>query len=121
MARPTKIRYVKAMPKIERFIPLDHEIKEVVGLTVDEYETLRLIDLEKCTQAECAEKMRIARTTVQMIYTSARSKVADFIVNGKFLVIAGGDYCLYNESSSSKRNDKINWHEKRLSITKEHE
>lgn len=67
-------------------------------MTVDEYETVRLIDLEGMTQEECSEKMHIARTTVQGIYTSARSKIADSLVNGKVLLIDGGDYRLCDGS-----------------------
>ena len=63
-------------------------------MTVDEYETVRLIDLEGMTQEECAEKMYVARTTVQGIYTAARNKIADSLVNGKILLIDGGDYRL---------------------------
>lgn len=63
-------------------------------MTVDEYETIRLIDLEGCTQEECARQMRIARSTVQMIYNEARRKSADCLVNGKPLIIEGGNYRL---------------------------
>ena len=63
-------------------------------MRVDEYETVRLIDLTGYTQEECAAQMGIARTTVQGIYNDARKKIADALVNGKELIIAGGDYRL---------------------------
>jgi predicted DNA-binding protein (UPF0251 family) len=52
-------------------------------MTIDEYETIRLIDLEKLTQEECATQMNISRTTVQGIYDVARKKIAESLVNGK--------------------------------------
>ncbi|SCM72490.1 DUF134 domain-containing protein [Desulfovibrio sp. 86] len=67
---------------------------EAVVMTVDQYETVRLIDLEGFTQEACAEKMEIARTTVQSIYAEARKKLADALVNGKMLRIEGGEYKL---------------------------
>lgn len=64
----------------------------VINMTVEEYETIRLIDLEGKTQQECSDRMEVARTTVQGIYDVARKKLADALVNGKHLHIGGGDY-----------------------------
>ncbi len=63
-------------------------------MSVDEYETIRLIDWEGFTQEECAEQMDVARTTVQGIYFDARKKLSDALVNGKNLLIQGGRYRL---------------------------
>lgn len=66
----------------------------VVVMTVDEFESIRLIDLEGLMQEECAARMNVARTTVQTIYNSARKKLADCLVNGKMLYVQGGSYAL---------------------------
>lgn len=93
MARPIKRRRVCKLPKNNKFGPLGNcQGDSVVHLSVDEYETIRLIDLESLTQEQCSLQMNIARTTVQGIYSSARSKIADALVNGKKLKIDGGHY-----------------------------
>lgn len=96
MPRPRKWRKVCCLPESNRFGPLDSPANEenFVNMTVDEYETIRLIDLEGFTQEECAGQMNIARTTVQGIYNEARKKVAQSLVNGKVLFIEGGEYQL---------------------------
>ena len=93
MPRPKKCRKVCSLPKIREFIPngcsSDH-----VTLTVDEYESIRLIDKQGFSQEECANYMQIARTTAQQIYNSARSKIASALVDGIGIRIEGGDYRL---------------------------
>ncbi len=78
----------------DNFCPEGVPAREKVIMTMDEYETIRLVDLEKCTHEQCAKQMGIARTTVTEIYESARYKMADSIVNGKTLEISGGNYRL---------------------------
>lgn len=79
-----------AWPACRRFQPETPVSSEEIQLTVEEYETLRLMDLEGYTQAECAQTMGIARTTVQSIYASARRKVSRMLVEGRPLVIGRG-------------------------------
>ncbi|MBE6013713.1 DUF134 domain-containing protein [Anaeropeptidivorans aminofermentans] len=97
MPRPKKRRRVCCLPSSCSFGPLDlkTEGKEQILMTLDEFETIRLIDLEGLNQEECAEKIDVARTTVQSIYNSARKKLAECLVKGKELTISGGDYILY--------------------------
>ena len=99
MPRPIKCRKVCHFPDILEFRPSNEKggrgeggEKEAVLLTVDEYETIRLIDKEGYSQEQCAGFMQIARTTVQRIYEIARKKVADAIVDGHPLRIEGGDF-----------------------------
>ena len=73
--RPRKCRKVCCLPKVSVFRP-EGGAEHSVTLTVDEYETLRLIDREGFSQAECAGYMQVARTTVQQVYNTARQKTA---------------------------------------------
>lgn len=95
MPRPRKCRRVCCMPGVLEFFPAGNSSPgPPVILTVDEYEAIRLIDKENFSQEECGTYMKIARTTVQQIYTNARKKLAEALVEGLPLKIQGGDYRL---------------------------
>ncbi len=94
MPRPFRCRRIERLPVYRSFSPDDIAATEIVRMTVDEFEALRLLDDEGLTQEACASRMNIARTTVTAIYDSARKKVADALVNGKRLLITGG-HCEY--------------------------
>ena len=89
MSRPPKRRRVCAHPLCTGFVP-ETGSGETLLLTLDEYEVIRLIDLEGMRQEECAAQMEVARTTVQAIYASARRTLARCIVEGRGFRIAGG-------------------------------
>ncbi|HEY5557068.1 DUF134 domain-containing protein [Acetobacterium sp.] len=103
MPRPRKWRNVCCLPESNLFGPLNapNSDNEIITMTVEEYETIRLIDLERFTQEECASQMKIARTTVQGMYNDARKKLAESLVNGRVLRIEGGNYRLCDSLEKS--------------------
>lgn len=92
MARPQKCRRICNVPQTDSFRPEKHRGEIPIIMTVDEYEVIRLVDLEEKTHEQCALQMDISRSTVQEIYENARRKLAACIVYGRKLVIAGGNY-----------------------------
>ncbi|MBE6064417.1 DUF134 domain-containing protein [Clostridium cochlearium] len=94
MARPTKFRKVEFFPESNYFVPWGKpkcQIEEIF-LKVEELEAIRLKDIEKLTQEECAQKMDISRQTFQNIIDAARNKVAIALTEGKAIRITGGHY-----------------------------
>ena len=91
MARPKKARVICSSPRHMHFIPVDQQTVETVLLENDEYEVIRLHDLEHMTQTEVANQMLVSRPTVTLLLNAAHQKMADALVNGKALVIEGGN------------------------------
>ena len=94
MPRPQKCRRVAYMPGVTFFKPSGIPMRslEEIQLSVGEAEALRLKDLEGMEQEPAAEKMNVSRPTFQRILSSARRKVADALLNGRAVRIAGGNY-----------------------------
>lgn len=89
MPRPKKRRRLQANPSSNYFKPAGipkKGLQEVV-LTSEEFEAIKLIDLDKLPQSEAATKMQISQPTLSRILQSARNKIADSIINGKALKI----------------------------------
>jgi predicted DNA-binding protein (UPF0251 family) len=82
------------MPGVTFFKPAGVPMKvlQETHLSVEEAEALRLKDLEGMEQEPAAEKMNISRPTFQRVLASAHRKVADAILNGKAIRIAGGNF-----------------------------
>jgi predicted DNA-binding protein (UPF0251 family) len=69
---------------------------EQVILGVDEYEALRLVDLEGLQQKDAAERMKVSRATCARILEKAHRKVAEALTAGKAIRIEGGSFVLGN-------------------------
>jgi len=92
MPRPPRCRKIAGMPAAQAFKPVGvpmRELQEVV-LRLDEFEAIRLADLDGLYQEQAAEEMNVSRTTFSRIVEAAHRKVADALVHGKALRIEGG-------------------------------
>lgn len=75
MAGSTKCRRVCGRPAALRFMP-DARAAEILDLSLEELESLRLCDLEGLDQEMAARRMEVSRGTLQRIIYSAHAKVA---------------------------------------------
>ncbi|MBU5678512.1 MAG: DUF134 domain-containing protein [Candidatus Aenigmarchaeota archaeon] len=96
MPRPRICRRVCFEPNVTYFKPIGIRMinLEEVILTVDEFEAVRLKDLEGLEEEMAAKKMNISQPTFNRLITSARKKIADAIVNGKAIKIEGGNFII---------------------------
>lgn len=93
MARPAKKKKICSLPVFQEFSAGKlSENKPMVFMPLEEYETIRLMDYHGMNQQECARQMKVARTTVQALYTAARKRLAACLMEGRPLRIAGGEY-----------------------------
>lgn len=93
MSRPKQCRKIFSPPLMVGFKPFGvprSEIEEIV-LQYDEYEAIRLLDYEGMLQEQAAEKMNVSRPTLTRIYENARKTIAEAFVEGKMIVIEGGN------------------------------
>lgn len=93
MARPKRPRRVAGGPDVTYFKPRGVPMSALVEvrLDLDEYEALRLADLEGMYQQDAAVAMGVSRQTFARMLESGRRKVADALVHGRALRIEGLD------------------------------
>ena len=102
MSRPNKCRKILSNPGVFNFKPVGRKLNEddVVELTIDEFEAIRLADYEGLYQEKAAEQMDVSRQTFGNIINSAHKKLADFLVNAKSLKISGGSIEMVTDDSN---------------------
>jgi predicted DNA-binding protein (UPF0251 family) len=114
------MRFRKGRPKIPRLISEEPRVVlfkpagtptaelEVLNLTLEELESVRLVDYMGYSHEEAANAMGISRRVFWSILKSARKKIVDVLINGKALSIGGGHYQIrecgsYEECGREKR------------------
>ncbi|MBU0544884.1 MAG: DUF134 domain-containing protein [Proteobacteria bacterium] len=104
MTRPKYCRKIGCIPDVNYYKPrgIPASLLEEVVLTLDEFEAIKLADFEGLYQEQAAVKMDISRQTFGRIIDSAHKKVADVLIHGKALKIAGGEVRVGNMATKQQ-------------------
>jgi predicted DNA-binding protein (UPF0251 family) len=89
MVRPRLCRKIRFNPNVTYFKPQGVPLRllDVVELTVEEVEALRLRNEEGLEQEEAAQKMNTSQSTFQRILSSAYKKTTEALIKGKAIKI----------------------------------
>lgn len=98
MPNRKKLRKIDKPPTIEGFKPLGIPMRNIdqVYLLFEEYEAIRLVDYENLSHEEASKIMNISRPTFTRIYDKARKTIAKAFVEGKAIIIEGGNFTTEN-------------------------
>ena len=109
MARPEKNRRIFQPPIMKGFKPfgIPHCKVETIQLSFEEYECIRLVNYEMLQQKEAAVLMNISRPTLTRIYNKALKHIAKAFIEGKAIIIEGGNYEFDNEWYRCKKCHKL--------------
>ena len=93
MPRPKQNRKISNPPLMQGFKPfgIPRRMLSQVSLLYDEYEAIRLLDYEGMNQDQAAVQMNVSRPTLTRIYENARKTIAQALVEGKMIMIEGGN------------------------------
>jgi len=89
MSRPKLYRKIRFNPNITYFKPQGVPMKflDIVEMTAEEVEALRLKNHKDLNQSEAAKMMKTSRSTFQRILISAYKKMTNALIEGKAIKI----------------------------------
>jgi predicted DNA-binding protein (UPF0251 family) len=89
IGRPRLARLVRFNPRVSYFKPQGLPLRdlEVIELTEEEIEAIRLKNILGLDQVECAKSMRTSQSTFQRILSSAYKKISQALIDGKAIRI----------------------------------
>jgi uncharacterized protein len=105
--RPKCPRHVEQTPDITYFKPIGVSLSdlEVVSITLEELEALRLVDVEGLKQEDAAISAGISRRAFWEDLKAARMKIALALSTGKTIEIKGGNYISAEGADTSEDAD----------------
>ncbi len=101
MPRNPSLKNIRSTPPARSFQPSGAGAatgRSDVNLQLEEWEALRLVDYAGLGQVQAAASMGISRQSVQMLVSSARTKIARAVVEGLPLFIVGNQEPINNIS-----------------------
>lgn len=89
MPRPRSLRFVEHNPQTTYYKPQGIPLKSLkeIEITHEEWEALRLKNVENFNQKQAAEKMETSQSTFQRILTSAYKKMSTALIKGMAIKI----------------------------------
>lgn len=89
MTRPRLCRRISFDPNVTYFKPQGVPMRflEVVELTREELEAIRLKNMKDLEQTEAAKKMNTSQSTFQRILSSCYKKITEALIEGKAIKI----------------------------------
>ena len=89
MVRPRLCRRIRFNPNVTYFKPQGVPMRflDMVDLTTEEVEALRLKNIKDLDQIECAKLMKTSQSTFQRILSSAYKKITEALIRGKAIRI----------------------------------
>lgn len=90
--RPKKKRIVRTSPASSQFSPRGKRGRPgYIELYLEEYEAIRLVDHRGLDQTDAAGSMGVSQQTFSRVIRNARKRLAEALVLGKIIKVAGGD------------------------------
>jgi len=89
MVRPRLCRRIRFNPRVTYYKPQGVPMRflELVELTTEEVEALRLKNIKDLDQSQCAKLMKTSPSTFQRILSSAYKKITGALIKGKAIKI----------------------------------
>ncbi len=89
MPRPRLFRRIKFNPNVTYFKPQGVPMRflDIVELTTEEMEALRLKNEKGLDQVKCAKLMKTSQSTFQRILSGSYKKIAEALLKGKAIKI----------------------------------
>ncbi|MCK5044343.1 DUF134 domain-containing protein [Candidatus Parcubacteria bacterium] len=89
MPRPRLFRRIRFNPNVTYFKPQGVPMRflDIIELTTEEMEALRLKNEEGLDQVECAKLMKTSQSTFQRILSGSYKKITEALLKGKAIKI----------------------------------